>query len=161
MWRRAISMRMYGRENSAVVIPMNAVSVARKILNGSMKNCSWRNVRFPSTTTRALSAHAPSRVAALNTTFASGAQRRAPNHTMTNAPSSGEPINARNTTLRLLLARLEPFEVEAVELLADLEEEHAEHEHRDQHIERDAHLDDHRHAVGGAHRAEEQAVLHR
>ena len=53
------------------------------------------------------------------------------------------------------------MQIEAVELLADLEEEHAEHQHRDQHVERDAELDDHRHAVGRAHRAEEQAVLHR
>ena len=31
----------------------------------------------------------------------------------------------------------------------------------DQHVERDAQLDHHRHAVGGAGRREEQAILHR
>ena len=60
-----------------------------------------------------------------------------------------------------LFQLLHVLQVEAVELLADLEEEHAEDEHRDQHVERDAELDDHRHAVSRAGRREEQAVFHR
>src|SRR5271165_1324340 len=103
-------------------------------------------------TTRALTAQAPSSVIALNTTFASGAQRLAPNHIIRHAPSNGVPINAENTTLGFLLVRFEAFEIQAVELLADLKEKHTEHEHRDQHVERDAHLHDHRHTVGRAHR---------
>jgi hypothetical protein len=51
-------------------------------------------------------------------------------------------------------------DVEAVELVADLEEEHAEDDDADQHVEGDAQLDHHRHAVGGAGGGEEQAVLH-
>ena len=61
----------------------------------------------------------------------------------------------------VLLQRLEVMQVEAVELLADLEEEDAQHQHRDQHVQRHAKFYDHRHAVGRAHRAKEQPVLHR
>ena len=53
------------------------------------------------------------------------------------------------------------MQVEAVELLADLEEEHAEDEHADQQVERDAQLDHHGHAVGGAGGREKQPILHR
>ena len=52
-------------------------------------------------------------------------------------------------------------QVKAVELLADLEEEHTKDQHADQHAERDAELDDHRHAVGRARRGEEEPILHR
>jgi len=52
------------------------------------------------------------------------------------------------------------LQVETVELLADLEEEHAQDHHADQHVERDAEFDDHRHAIGRARRGEEQAVFH-
>ncbi len=48
-----------------------------------------------------------------------------------------------------------------VELLADLEQEHAEDDHADQHVQGDAELDDHRHAVGGAGGREEEPVFHR
>ena len=53
------------------------------------------------------------------------------------------------------------MQIQTVELLADLEEENAEHEHGDEDIQRNPELDDHRHAVGGAHGPEEEAVLHR
>jgi hypothetical protein len=53
------------------------------------------------------------------------------------------------------------MQIEAVELLANLEEEDAEHQHGHQNIERDAELHDHRHAISRAHRAEEEPVLHR
>ena len=52
-------------------------------------------------------------------------------------------------------------EIEAVELVPDLEEEDAEHEHRHEHVQRDAQFDHHRHAVARAHRSEEQAIFHR
>ena len=52
------------------------------------------------------------------------------------------------------------MDVERVELLADLEHEHAQDDHADQHVEGDAQLHHHRHAVGGAGGGEEEAVLH-
>ena len=62
---------------------------------------------------------------------------------------------------QLFLQLLEVADVEAVELLADLEHEDAEDQDADQHVERDAELDHHRHAVGRRRGGEEQAVLHR
>jgi len=41
------STRMYGRENSDVVNPTNAVNVTRNTLKASMKNCSRATNRFP------------------------------------------------------------------------------------------------------------------
>src|SRR5512147_2652433 len=133
-------MRMYGRENSDVVKLTNAVSDTRNTLNGSMKNCSCAAVMLPSPITRIVNAAAASSVARLNAALASGAQRRAPNRARHAAPTIGLASRVRNSTLLLFLQRLEVVQVKAVELLADLEEEHAEHEHRDQHVERDAEL---------------------
>ena len=137
-----------------------------------MKNCSCATSRCHSLTTRAVSAQAAMKVTRLTATFSSGAQRRAPKHAEEPAapaerdcPGAGTiPCYSRlpEAGERLaFLERLEMMQIEAVELLADLEEEDAEDQHRDEHIERDAKLDDHRHAVGGAHGAEEQSVLHR
>ncbi|MBI5861320.1 MAG: transposase [Rhodocyclales bacterium] len=53
------------------------------------------------------------------------------------------------------------MDVEAVELVANLEEEHAEDDDADQHVERYAQFHHHRHAIGGAGGGEKQAVLHR
>src|SRR5579863_5898509 len=100
------------------------------------------------------------RVARLKATFSSGAKRRPPTTASVAAPTSGVPSSSRNSMLfpppggGVFPKRLEVMEIQAVELLADLEEEDAEHQHRDQHIEGDAKLDHHRHAVGGAHGAE-------
>src|SRR5690606_18898743 len=133
------STRMYGRENSAVVRLTKAVSVTRNTLNGSMKNCSWPAVRLPSRITCADSASAAPSVTALKATLISGARRRAPVNASTSAPSSGEASSTRKSTSPppgeddvaaaacdsfILLQRLEVVEVQAVELLADLEEEH-------------------------------------
>ena len=52
-------------------------------------------------------------------------------------------------------------DIQAVELLADLEEEHAEDDHADEDVEGNSQFDYHRHAVGGAGGGEEQAVFHR
>src|SRR5512135_482945 len=87
---------------------------------------------------------------------------RGPRPCAWSAPSTaGARFDRTGSSFLGLLQLLEVLEVEAVELLADLEEEHAEDQHADQHVERDAELDDHRHAVGRAGRGEEQAVLHR
>src|SRR5450432_531628 len=157
---RSISMRMYGRENNEVVSPTKAVRVTRKTLKESMKNCSWSTSRSPSPTTRTVSAHAAANVPKLKSALASAAHRRAPYMPSSTAPVSGIPRRSTNSTLLPLLQRLQIVEVEAVKLLADLEEEHPEHEHRDEHVEGDAELDDHRHAVGGTHRPKEEPVLH-
>src|SRR5258707_14557691 len=94
-------------------------------------------------------------------TLASGAQRRPPNTPRASAPSSGVPRRTTNSMLLVLLERFEVLQIQTVELFADLEEEHAEHQHRHEHVERDTQFDDHRHAVCRTHRAEEQAILHR
>src|SRR5882724_12620364 len=132
---------MYERENSAVVNPTNAVSATRNTLKASMKNCSCAISRLPRSTTSAVSAAAARNVPRLKATLSSGARRRAPAKPSTIAPSSGQPSRIRNGTLLLFLQRLEVMQIEAVELLADLEEEHTEHQHRDQHVERDTELD--------------------
>src|SRR5882724_4710696 len=119
-------MRIYGRENSDVVRLTNAVSVTRKTLKGSMKNCSCAAVKLPSPMTRAVSAHDAAKVPRLNNALASGAQRRAPKNASVSAPRSGMASSARNSTLLVLLERFQMMQVQAVELLADLEEEHAE-----------------------------------
>src|SRR5436190_22755152 len=54
----------------------------------------------------------------------------------------------------------EMMDVEAVERLANLEEEDAENERRHEDIQADPELDYHRHAVGRAGRSKEQPVLH-
>src|SRR5687767_10805089 len=124
-----------------------------------MKNCSPAAVSVPELMTRAVSAQAATKVARLTTTLASGAQRRAPNMASRKAPVSGMASSRTISTLLVLPQILEMVQVEAVELFADLEEEHAQHQHRDQDVERHAEFDDHRHAVSRTHRAEEQAVL--
>ena len=122
--------------------------------------------------TRAVSAQAARNVARLKATLSSGAQRRAPKTPRQAGRRRGglraaggipryRPPREIDSLRWRLLERLEMMEIQTVELLADLEEEDAEHEHRDEDIERNAELDDHRHAVGGAHGPEEQAILHR
>jgi hypothetical protein len=63
--------------------------------------------------------------------------------------------------LLLLLERLEVLQIQAVELFSNLKEEHAEYQHCHQHVERHAEFHDHRHAIGGANRPKEHAILHR
>src|SRR5688500_9770821 len=150
---------MYGREKSAVVSPTKAVSAIRNTLNGSMKNCSRPRSRLPSAMTRAVSAPAATNVPPLSTTLSSGARRRPPTTASSSAPVSGI-ASSSTSSISAFPQRLEVVQIQAGELLADLEEEHAQHQHRDQDVERDAKLDHHRHPVGRAHRAEEQAVLH-
>src|SRR6516225_1184102 len=124
-------------------------------------------MRLPSPMTRTVSAQAAKNVSRLNATLSSGAKRRAPRMARTAAPAKGLPRSSRNSTLfapprgGILLQRLEVMQIQAVELFADLEEEDAEDEHRDQHVECDPKLDDHWHAVGRTHGAEEEAILHR
>src|SRR5215469_6319388 len=52
------------------------------------------------------------------------------------------------------------MEIEAVKLLADLKEEDAQYQDRNQHVERDSELNDHRHAVGGTHGSKKQPIFH-
>src|ERR1035441_385784 len=140
---------------------MNAVSATRNTLNASMKNCSRPTTRLPNATILEASADAARKVISENATLSSGAHRRPPYKPRITAPANGVPRRSRNSTLLLLLQGFEMLQIQAVELFADLEEEHAENQHRHQHVESDAQFDHHRHAVGRAHRAEEQPIFHR
>src|SRR5215470_8733471 len=157
---RCSSIRMYGREKSAVVSPTNAVRATRNTLNGSMKNCSRQTSIVPCRMTRTTSRAAAIRVARLTTTLASGAPRRCPSSARTTAPRSGTP-STRSSSTSVLLERFEIVQVEALELLPDLEEEDSQDEDAHQHVQGDAQLDHHRHPIGGTGRGEEEPVLHR
>src|SRR5258706_14585938 len=127
---------MYGREKSAVVRPTKAVNATRKTLKESIKNCSSATSMLPCAMTRTVSALAPMKVAKLNRTLASAAQRRSPSTQRIAAPSrGGAPTSSRNSTSTILFQRLEILQIEVVQLFANLEEEHAQHQHRDQDIE--------------------------
>src|SRR5665213_2858471 len=136
-------MRMYGRENIAVVHPTNAVSVTRNTLNGSTRNCLSRTSSGPSMTTRSVSADAAANVRKLAATFTHPAYARSPTSISVMAPASGRHSTAMTSIM--LFELFEMRKVETVELLADLEEEYAEDQHADQHVERDTQLDDDQH----------------
>src|SRR5436190_13612719 len=154
---------MYGREKIAVVKPTNAVSATKNTLKESTKKSLPATSIGPSLITRTVNAIDASQVRRLTATLTRDAQARWPIAARSSAPASGKTSTATVSGIRLLaLSELfEMFQVEAVELFADLEEEHAEDQHAHQHVERDAQLDDHRHAVSRAGRGEEQAVFHR
>src|SRR5665213_2071521 len=99
-------------------------------------------------------------VARLIATLTSAARRRAPTSVSKIAPTTGIARTSTSST-SVLLECFELMQIEAVELLADLEEEDAENEYADEQVQRNAQLDHHRHAVGRAGRGEEQAVFHR
>ena len=130
-----------------------------------MKNCSSHSEDAGpcATITRGERQPRRAKVAKLKADVDSGAQSRCPTAraaTLAERAGCRGATSSASTSARLLQL-LEVVDVEAVELLADLEEEHAEDQHADQHVERDAELDHHRHAVGRAGGGEEQAVLHR
>ena len=89
--------------------------------------------RFPSPMTRAVErARGDEGGEAERDVELRGAQRGAPNSAEQQRAGerNAEQTQAGYSTLTVLLQRLEVVQVEAVELLADLEEEHAEDEHR-------------------------------
>src|SRR5574340_1677599 len=138
---------------------MKAVSATRNTLNWSMKNCSLNTTCGPASTTRTVSATAAAKVQKLIREFSSAAQLREPNKASSSPPSNGasnSAVSCRSIILEFLHVR----DVQAVEGLADLEEENAEDEGGHQHVQSDAQLDHQRHAVRGAGRGEEQPVLH-
>src|ERR1700687_3899533 len=96
----------------------------------------------PCRMTRKTSREAAISVAKLMPALSSAAQRRAPNRPNRMDPSNGRPRTS-NISTSLLLERFQVMQVEAVELLPDLEEKDAENEHTNQHVERDAAFDDH------------------
>src|SRR5262249_32645571 len=146
------STRMYGREKSAVVNATNAVSATSSTLSGSTKNCWLRTRIGPTATISIVSAAAAPKVTRLKPAFNSGALSRCPSSASTTPPTKGTPSVSRSGSTSVFLQLLEVTDVEAVELLADLEHEHAQDHHADQHVERDAEFDHHRHAIGGAGR---------
>src|SRR5438105_4120647 len=152
-------MRIYGRENSAVVKPTKAVSATRNTLNGSTKNCPSSASSGPSAITRLVSSAAAARVTRLAAALASGAQRMCPTSASSTAPATGmTSTSAISKSVCLQLFHM--LDVEAVELLADMEKEDAEDERAHQHVERHPQFDHQRHAVGGARGGEKQTVLH-
>jgi hypothetical protein len=127
-----------------------------------MKNCSPKAKRGPLATISAVSKAEARKVPRLAMTLRLGAQARSPT-TVSSAPLTRGMASMRTKKIhrpQSLLQLFQVADVEAVELVADLEEEHAEDDHADQHVERDAQLHHHRHAVGGAGGGEEEAVLH-
>src|SRR5512143_1183294 len=125
-------MRMYGRENTDVVKPTNAVSATRKTLKGSIRKLSWNASSGPRSTTRTVSAAAAASVQKLTIALIVGATGRWPTSARSSAPATGRARTKATSITRSsphsfgFLELLEVLEVEAVELLADLEEEHAE-----------------------------------
>src|SRR5215831_4792658 len=154
---------MYGREKTAVVQPTNAVNATRNTFSGSMKNSSCNASSGPAETTRTVSAHAATNVAKLKATLMSRATPRWPVNASTTLPASGQARTTKRKSASTsgVLQLLEVADVEAVELLADLEHEDAQDQDADQDVECDAELDHHRHAVGRRGGGEEEAVLHR
>src|SRR6476661_1959150 len=101
------------------------VSATRKTLNGSTRNWAPNASSGPVRTTRIVSATAAANVHALAATLTAGAIARCPTSASSAAPITGA---ARTKTISttfvasLFLQLLEMLEIEAVELLADLEE---------------------------------------
>src|SRR3954453_11493720 len=152
---------MYGRENSAVVNPTKAVRVTMNTFSGSMKKARSRANSGPAEITCAVSAQAAMNVPRLNATLISGANSRCPVKARTALPSSGMPNTKNRISMSVFFQLFQMPDVQAVELLADLEHEHAEDQDADQYVECDTEFDDHGHAVGGRSGCEEQPVLHR
>src|SRR5688572_15610947 len=157
---------MYGLEKIAVVSATSDVIAISTTLNGSMNSCHCPSNAFtgPSRTTLAVTAIATTKVARLAATPSSGAQRRPPS-TPSSAPAhSGIPSRKiSRISISLPSFFLQSFHVpdlEAVEGLADLEEEDPEDERAHQDVEGDSQLDHQRHPVGRAGRGEEEPVLH-
>src|SRR6478672_5166698 len=113
-----------------------------------MKNSSSPARSGPEETTRAVSAQAAAKVAKLKPTLMSRAKSRCPVNARATLPTSGMPRTKSSACTSVVLQLLEVGDVEAVELLADLEHEDADDQDADQHVEGDAELDHHRHAIG-------------
>src|SRR3954464_283775 len=152
---------MYGRENNAVVNPTKAVRVTMNTFSGSMKNARSSANTDPAEMTCAVSAHAAMNVPRLNATLISGAKSRCPVKARITLPTSGMPKTKNRMSMSVFFELFQMPDVEAVELLADLEHEHAQDQDTDQHVERDAKLHDHGHAVSRRGRRKEQPVFHR
>src|ERR1700756_4399320 len=104
---------------------------------------------------------AKANVRKLNPTLSAGATWCWPTSARQPPASSGIPKTSSSIQASVIFEFFEVVDVETVELLADLEHEHAEYQDADQYVEPDAEFDDHRHAVGRCHRREKQAVFHR
>src|SRR5438445_1456525 len=143
-----------------VVQPTNAVSATRKTLKGSTKNCSCPISKGPSMMTRRVNVQLARKVPRPKATLASGAQPRAPKTASTRQPVRGIP-RSNHSSISFLFEFFQMLQIQAVELLANLEEEHAENQRPHQDIQGDAKLHDHGHAMGRADSSKEQPVLHR
>src|SRR5437899_5256354 len=114
----------------------------------------------PLSTICAVSTQAARKVPRLKATLTSRALSRWPTSARTKPPANGVARRKANASISVFLQLFEVANVQAVELFANLEHEHAQDQHANQHIQRDAELDHHRHAIGRRCGSKEQAVLH-
>src|SRR5450631_1144339 len=102
---------------------------------------------------RAVNAQAATKVPRLKATLMSRALSRCPNSASTAPPASGQAsrkASGFSSTFNSVFFQLfEVANVKTVELLSNLEHEHAQDQHAHQHVQCDAQLDHHGHAVSG------------
>src|SRR5687768_4369033 len=101
-----------------------------------MKNSRSQANCGPCSTTCAVSTQAATKVPRLKATLISIATLRWPTSASTTPPASGIPRTKRSASKSIFLELFEVADVQAVELLADLEHEHAQDQHPDQHVQR-------------------------
>src|SRR5512141_1795236 len=119
-----------------------------------MKNCSLKATCGPASITRMVNITEAMKVHKLINELSSAAHLREPNTASNPPPSSGVRSSARSCR-SIILELLHMGNVQAVEGLADLEEEDTEDEGGDQHVQRDAQFHHQRHALRGAGRGKE------
>src|SRR5579859_4132256 len=112
--------------------------------SGSMKNARSHANCGPKVMTWTVSTQAARKVPRLKATLTSGAESRWPTAARTMLPTSGRPNTNTRISISVFFELFQVLDVEAVELLENLEHEHAQDQDAHQHIERDAQLDDHR-----------------
>src|SRR5579864_8627848 len=158
---RSRSMRMYGREKIDVVQPTKAVSATRNTLSGSTKKSLPSANAGPCATVCTASSVAATKVRKLKPTLSSAATWCCPTSARHAPAKSGIAKTTSSTQASVIFEFFKVMNVQTVELLADLEHEHAEDQDAHQHIKSDAEFDDHRHAVRCRSSGKKQAVFHR
>src|SRR3954465_8090158 len=113
-----------------VVRPTKAVRGTRKTFRASMENSVFPPSMGPLRTICTVSTQAAMKVPVLNATLMSRALSRCPARASTSPPSRGQASRKasgwRTASTSVVFQFFEMADVQAVELLADLEHEHAE-----------------------------------
>src|SRR6266850_364211 len=117
--------------------------------------------RMPMLLVRRARSMAAAKVRKLNPTLRCRATGRCPTSARHPPASSGIPKTSSSTQASVIFEFLKVMNVQTVELLADLEHEHAQDQDAHKHIESDAEFDDHRHAVRRRGSSKKQSVFHR